>query len=151
MDTKTWIEQNPLRRWRKQHKLGFHKAAQRLSVGVSSLEHWEYGASVPVLESFIKLSKGMGIPLEDLREQWETWLRQRPGGHPTQPKPLPMLSQEDLAALLMDLLCALFPIGKGVATGRKLPPALVRRINTVLASRGLMLEQNEGTITLRNI
>lgn len=76
--TRNWMEENPLRRWRKRNELSMMDAAATLGVGLSSVQNWEQGAYQPNEESMPKLADLLGVKPETLTRQWREWYRDRP-------------------------------------------------------------------------
>ena len=72
-----WQARNPLRQWRESLGLGRYKAAPLLGVGASSIQKWE-GGTMPTIESLMKLAEAMGRDWQDLKAQWEQWLKEKP-------------------------------------------------------------------------
>ena len=73
---KGWIEDNPLRKYRKKNNVSMMRAASMIGVGMSSVQAWEQGAHQPTRASFELLAKVSGI--ENIERQWELWLKKKP-------------------------------------------------------------------------
>jgi len=71
-----WLEQNPLRKFRKKNKLGLMEIAGLLGVGVSTVQTWEKGVTVPKSEKFKMLANLLNAP--DIEETWFKWLENKP-------------------------------------------------------------------------
>ncbi len=72
-----WQEKNPLRLWRlKQPPEGWNRSvlARQLEVSHTSVEAWEKGKRLPVVNAFAKIEKLTGIN----SQQWMDWFDSRP-------------------------------------------------------------------------
>lgn len=72
-----WQKLNPLRLWRlKQPPEGWNRSvlARRLKTSHTSVEAWEKGRSLPVLDSFAKIEALTGISATS----WMSWYSRRP-------------------------------------------------------------------------
>jgi hypothetical protein len=72
-----WQEENPLRLWRlKQLPEGWNRSvlARQLEVSHTSVEGWEKGKRLPVVDAFAKIEKLTGIN----SQQWMDWFNSRP-------------------------------------------------------------------------
>lgn len=69
---KEWIEQNPLRQWRKENELSITIAASVLGVNKNTIVSWEHGAATP--SQWDKLKEVLG---EDIQQRWEEWRNSR--------------------------------------------------------------------------
>jgi ribosome-binding protein aMBF1 (putative translation factor) len=68
----SWQERNPLRLWRlKQPPEGWNRSvlARQLDVSHTSVEAWEKGKRLPLLDAFAKIEKLTGIT----SQQWMDW------------------------------------------------------------------------------
>lgn len=70
-----WQEENPLRVWRKEQKVTIHAAASILGVSVSSIQHWEAGATMPSDELMPRLVATIG---QHTPRRWRTWYDRNP-------------------------------------------------------------------------
>lgn len=73
---KEWIEENPLRKYRKEQGLAIMTMASLLGVGMSTIQTWESGAHMPRPESFAAIARVTGM--ENVRELWDEWLSKKP-------------------------------------------------------------------------
>jgi ribosome-binding protein aMBF1 (putative translation factor) len=72
-----WEERNPLRLWRlKQPPEGWKRSvlARQLAVSHTSVEAWEKGKSLPLVDAFAKIEKLTGIT----SQQWMEWYNSKP-------------------------------------------------------------------------
>jgi hypothetical protein len=72
-----WQEKNPLRLWRlKQPPEGWNRSvlARQLEVSHTSVEAWEKGKRLPVVDAFARIEKLTGIH----SQQWMDWFNSRP-------------------------------------------------------------------------
>lgn len=76
---RAWVEQNPLRRWRKERKLPLMAVATGVGVNLFTVQTWEHGANRPRPVNFEKMAEFMGVPVEELQAQWDAWEGRRPG------------------------------------------------------------------------
>lgn len=70
----TWQARNPLRLWRaKQPPEGWNRSvlARQLGVSHSSVEAWEKGARLPVIDAFERIEALTGISTRE----WMSWFR----------------------------------------------------------------------------
>ncbi len=75
-------ERNPLRLWRmKQPPEGWKRSvlARQLGVSHTSVEGWEKGKRLPVVDAFAKIEKLTGITTQ----QWMDWFNNNDGERPT--------------------------------------------------------------------
>lgn len=75
-DMKKWIEENPLRKFRKKHGLSMMNLASLVGAGMSTIQTWESGAHLPKPESFEAMAKVTGI--DNIEQLWVQWLKQKP-------------------------------------------------------------------------
>jgi DNA-binding transcriptional regulator YiaG len=71
-----WQEENPLRLWRlKQPPEGWNRSvlARQLEVSHTSVEAWEKGKRLPVVDAFAKIESLTGIN----SQQWMDWFNGR--------------------------------------------------------------------------
>jgi DNA-binding transcriptional regulator YiaG len=73
---KSWIEANPLRKFRKEQGLSIMAIANMLGVGMSTIQTWESGAHWPKDENFDRMSAIM--QKTNLEQSWSKWLQSRP-------------------------------------------------------------------------
>lgn len=78
---KTWIDENPLRKWRLENDLSIMAVASMLGAGMSTVQTWENGAHWPKPESFEKIGGLIGDP--NIEESWQAWLDSRPSWNST--------------------------------------------------------------------
>ena len=74
-----WQERNPLRLWRlKQPPEGWKRSvlARQLEASHTSVEGWEKGKRLPVLDAFAKIEALTGIT----SRQWMDWFNSKPEG-----------------------------------------------------------------------
>jgi ribosome-binding protein aMBF1 (putative translation factor) len=74
-----WEERNPLRVWRlKQPPEGWNRSmlARQLAVSHTSVEAWEKGKRLPLVDAFAKIEKLTGIT----SQQWMAWFNRKPKG-----------------------------------------------------------------------
>jgi transcriptional regulator with XRE-family HTH domain len=69
-----WVEQNPLRRWRKGAGLSIMRAAVTLEVTVTTIQSWERGAVTPSHENFERIADTTGTN----EAAWTRWSNRRP-------------------------------------------------------------------------
>ena len=72
---KEWIEDNPLRQYRKANKIALMQASSLLGVGVYAIQTWEIGAEMPNEDNMAKLCRMLG---EDFPERWAEWIKKQP-------------------------------------------------------------------------
>lgn len=73
---RAWVEQNPLRRWRKARGETLMGTAARLGVSMLTVQLWENGGMQPSEENLAKLAALLQNP--KLSQAWDSWLSQRP-------------------------------------------------------------------------
>ena len=74
-----WQERNPLRVWRlKQPPEGWNRSvlARQLKVSHTSVEAWEKGNRLPLVNAFANIERLTGIT----SQQWMNWFNSRPEG-----------------------------------------------------------------------
>ena len=74
-----WQERNPLRLWRlKQPPEGWNRSvlARQLDVSHTSVEAWEKGKRLLLVDAFAKIEKLTGIT----PQQWMDWFNSKPEG-----------------------------------------------------------------------
>jgi DNA-binding transcriptional regulator YiaG len=71
-----WMEQNPLRRYRKANGVSYMNTARILGVTIAAVQKWENGTSQPTPENMAKIAVFCQDP--NLAEKWEEWLSRRP-------------------------------------------------------------------------
>jgi len=74
-EQKEWIERNPLRKYRKEHKMTIMGTAAILGCNFMSVQLWETGANYP-RQYLDKIGKLIGDP--NIEETWEKWYSERP-------------------------------------------------------------------------
>lgn len=72
----TWINENPLRKWRLEQGLSIMAVASMLGAGMSTVQTWESGAHWPKADSFDKIGGLIGD--DNIEENWKTWTENRP-------------------------------------------------------------------------
>lgn len=72
---KKWVEDNPLRQFRKQQNLSINLLASMLGVGFNSIQRWEGGEVIPKPENMDKLNKLIG---DDFEANWNEWMKNKP-------------------------------------------------------------------------
>ena len=73
--TTSWIDQNPLRAWRREQKATILETAGRLGVGMSMVQMYERGVHKPGADRAAAFEKLLG---SDWSERWDRWLASRP-------------------------------------------------------------------------
>lgn len=71
--TKEWIEDNPLRIWRKSNGLSMRDLAANIGVNLMSVQGWEVGNSFPNPEnmaSIVQLTNDLDLP-----RRWFEWYK----------------------------------------------------------------------------
>lgn len=76
--TKGWIEQNPLRAWRKREGFQAAAVAGMASSTPNSMKNWERGHVRPCAAKMAKLAELMGTRQITLEGQWTDWENARP-------------------------------------------------------------------------
>ncbi len=73
-----WVEQNPLRKWRK--KAGLTQCAVACAIGRSTqgVRNHEYGSYFPTPESVEAIAKLMEVTAVTLQRRWDRWMKGRP-------------------------------------------------------------------------
>ena len=71
----TWVEANPLRKWRTRNGASMMAAAAMIGCSTSSIQKWEYGAADPTDASYDLITAATGI---DMRDAWKRWKRRQP-------------------------------------------------------------------------
>ena len=71
---KQWIEQNPLRRWRKDNRISIQAASGMLHVSLSTIQLWEAGTE-PNEQNMEKLTRVLG---PNAPRRWKAWLEANP-------------------------------------------------------------------------
>jgi DNA-binding transcriptional regulator YiaG len=72
---KEWIENNPIRKYRKENKLPLNVVASMFDVGVYTVQRWESGDVKPNEDNMRKIVKLLG---EGVEGQWEEWMKSKP-------------------------------------------------------------------------
>jgi DNA-binding transcriptional regulator YiaG len=72
---KEWIENNPIRKYRKENKLPLNVAASMFDVGVYTVQRWESGDVKPNEDNMQKIVKLLG---EGAESQWKEWMKSKP-------------------------------------------------------------------------
>jgi DNA-binding transcriptional regulator YiaG len=72
---KEWIENNPIRKYRKENKLPLNVVSSMFDVGVYSVQRWESGDVKPNEDNMRKIVKLLG---EDAERQWKEWMKSKP-------------------------------------------------------------------------
>lgn len=76
--TGEWVESNPLRRWRQREGLSMMDASALLSIGMSTVQHWETGAHHPSPAKMERLASAFGVQTPTLARTWREWYDRRP-------------------------------------------------------------------------
>lgn len=77
LQVQDWVEQNPLRRWRKgPSRLTIMQTAALVGVSSLAIQMWEAGNSTPRSEHMRALARLMDQP--DLPFLWASWKQERP-------------------------------------------------------------------------
>lgn len=76
VEQKQWIENNPLRRYRKENKLAVVNIAPTLEVSTNTIQAWEMGAKQPAPENLERIGKLIGD--RQIDSTWESWRDERP-------------------------------------------------------------------------
>lgn len=71
-----WIEQNPLRTFRKHHQLSMMNAAALLDVNMTTIQQWESGSNRPNEENMQNLGRLLGV--EQMCGLWDAWYNSKP-------------------------------------------------------------------------
>lgn len=75
-EVKAWLEQNPLRQWRKKNKLFLKDIGSAVNAGYHSVFRWENGMSEPGETQMKDLIRITGIG--NLQKQYREWIKKRP-------------------------------------------------------------------------
>lgn len=75
---RAWIEENPLRRWRRETNTTIMQAAVRMGVTITTIQKWEFGGMRPGPENLARMAGAMGQQEEALADAWDSWLSRRP-------------------------------------------------------------------------
>jgi transcriptional regulator with XRE-family HTH domain len=78
-DMETWINDNPLRIWRKANNLTETDAAVLMGSSVGSVRNWERGAVRPRALHMANIARAMGARQSALERDWSSWYGRRPG------------------------------------------------------------------------
>lgn len=73
---KEWVNENPLRKYRRDKGLTLMEAAGTLGVALSTLHCWEMGVHSPSVDHFLKIKTQLGVT--DIFDQWDEWSHNRP-------------------------------------------------------------------------
>jgi transcriptional regulator with XRE-family HTH domain len=71
-----WVEENPLRRWRKREGMSMMRAAAMIGVGMSTVQLWEQGAHLP--KTYDAIADVLGVKPTTLARAWREWYNDRP-------------------------------------------------------------------------
>jgi transcriptional regulator with XRE-family HTH domain len=71
-----WVEENPLRLWRKEGKRSLMRTAMYLDVSSLTIQQWENGSAFPKPENMEKLIRTLSQ--DDLPDKWAAWYATRP-------------------------------------------------------------------------
>ena len=73
---KEWIEQNPLRVWRKRNGLALHHVSSQLGVGLFTIQTWENGNSIPNSQNMAAIIEMTNN--ENISAEWKEWYLNAP-------------------------------------------------------------------------
>lgn len=73
---KDWIEDNPLRTFRKEREITVMEAATRLHISLSMIQMWERGVHFPSPENMAKIVAFTEDP--EIEQRWVTWKNSQP-------------------------------------------------------------------------
>lgn len=77
MSYANWIEQNPLRKYRKSMDMTVYEVATTLGVSSQTVNQWEKGTVMPRTENFANIAQYMGVPVSGLLGDWMDWKERR--------------------------------------------------------------------------
>lgn len=75
---KTWIENNPLRVWRKARELTQNDVALMIGVGYHMVHSWEAGASIPNDAQMTLIAGAINEKQPELERVWTEWKNEMP-------------------------------------------------------------------------
>lgn len=75
---RAWVEENPLRVWRKKNDLAMMDVASGTGMAFSTIQQHEMGGYFPNDESLEKLAAAMDISVATLTRKWRSWYDRRP-------------------------------------------------------------------------
>lgn len=70
-----WINENPLRKWRKLHGYTQGDVGNMIGVSLQMVKHYEFGDAQPTIEVAHKIEELVG---GDLLKDWNEWRKRRP-------------------------------------------------------------------------
>lgn len=73
MEYYEWIDNNPIRRWRKANGVSVHQFAAEVGVSTTAVSSWERGAFLPQTDSLIKIARLLGVSIENLIAKMADW------------------------------------------------------------------------------
>ena len=71
---RTWLDANPLRRWRTAEQVSLMATCGLAGVSMSAVQKWEAGAARPTPENMITLARITGR--KGIADDWTRWLNQ---------------------------------------------------------------------------
>lgn len=72
---KEWVEENPLRQWRRDNSVSIHQAASLIGCGVSSIQLWESGTNYPSDRFWDRMTALIG---PRVKSRWDRWAEKNP-------------------------------------------------------------------------
>lgn len=75
---RAWVEENPLRVWRKKNGLAMMDVASGTGLAFSSIQQHEQGGYFPNEESMDTYAAAMDIASANLHRKWKAWYDRRP-------------------------------------------------------------------------
>lgn len=77
---KQWVEENPLRAFRRTKRRPGKHVAIELGTTATSMQNWEFGLVRPNPVNMAKIAAYMGESQVDLESAWTLWMRDKPEG-----------------------------------------------------------------------
>lgn len=71
-----WVEENPLRQWRKKKAVTLAFLGSMIEVGYHTVHDWETGAGMPNDNQLLLLSKIMNF--KNLKKELQEWKKRKP-------------------------------------------------------------------------